>query len=205
MSNAGFWQVNPSPCLPGCSTAPGRGIFHQLPTMGSLQYKFDIMLQDSFGLFKPTLIVLKSFPPLLAGAPDGLCTAAPKDNTTDTDQLLLEEVFLDQLCWCSPTSGSMKQVSAAERGYFWDDLQWLQNFKDDKWSFVGFSEEIVIKGFWISNSASEGFSMLRHRWRTVLAGLVSLTEPKTPPANSTARPLCSLIGWNVNLQLCFKE
>lgn len=146
MTNAspGFWQVNPSPCLPGCSTAPGRGIFHQLPTMG---YVLDIMLQDSFGPFKPTLILLKSFPPLLAGAPDVLCTAAPKDNRTDTDQLLLIEVFLDQLCWCSPISGSMKQVSAAGRGYFWDDLQWLQNFKDDKRRFVSFSEEIVIKRF----------------------------------------------------------
>lgn len=60
---------NPSPCLPGCSTAPGRGIFHQLPKMESLQYIFDILLQDSFRLFKPTLILLKSFPALLAGAP----------------------------------------------------------------------------------------------------------------------------------------
>lgn len=64
-----------------------------------------------------------------------LCTAALKDKN-DNDQLLLEEVFLDQLCWCSSISGFTKQVAAAGRGYFWDEPQWLQNFKDDKGSSV---------------------------------------------------------------------
>lgn len=92
----------------------------------SFPYESDILLQDSFGLFKPTLIVLQSFlSSLLAGAPARLCAAALKDNTNDTDQLLLQEAFLDQLCCCSSIPGSTKQVSAAGRGYFWDDLQWL--------------------------------------------------------------------------------
>lgn len=104
----------------------------------SFQHIFDILLHDSFGIFKPTLIVRKSFPTVLAGAPDSLCTAAPKDNTNDTDQLLLEEVFLDQLCWCSSIPGSTKQVSAARRGYFWDDLQWAAEFQGWQGVFCGF-------------------------------------------------------------------
>lgn len=183
MSNAsiGFWQVLLGtqahvcmavalPLADLCSTSCQK--------WGLFQYVFDILLQDSF--FKPTLIVLKSFATVLAGAPDSLCTAAPKDSMNNNDQLLLEEVFLDQLCWCSSISGSMKQVSAAGRGYFWDDLQWLQNFKDDKGRFVGFSEVILIIRLWILNSSSKGFSMLRHRWHTALVVLVNLTGPKIP-------------------------
>lgn len=182
MSNAsiGFWQVLLGSQAHVCVAValPLADIFStSCWKWVSFQYVFDILLQDGF--LKPTLIVLKSFATVLAGAPDSLCTAAPKDNTNNNDQLLLEEVFLDQLCWCSSISGSMKQVSAAGRGYFWDDLQWLQNFKDDKGRFVGFSEVILIIRLWILNS-SKGFSMLRHKWRTVLAVLVNLTEPKIP-------------------------
>lgn len=99
---------NQNTCLCGCNTASARHVFHKLPEVESLQYTFDNLLPEGFSFSTPTLIGLRSFATVLAEARVSLCTAAPKDNKNDNDQLLLEEVFLDQFCWCSSISGFMK-------------------------------------------------------------------------------------------------
>lgn len=135
-----------------------------------------------------------------------LCTAAPKDKKNDNDQLLLEEVFLDQPHWCSSICGFTKQVSAAGSRYKQIFLGCSNGCRISRMTkgFFFFFVFLPITGLWLQK-VSNGFSMLRHKWCVVVVTLVNLMEPESLVANAAARPLSSLIDWNLYCLLRFRK
>lgn len=115
-----------------------------------------------------------------------LYTAALKDNKNDNDQLLLEEVFLDQLHWCSSISDSQNKCQLLEA-----DLFFCRNSASYK--AVNLQKVSKVLGTCLGTNDIS------------LVALVNLMKPRFLAANPAARPIGSLTDYNVSFLLHFRK